>query len=377
MRIGLATTTIEPSFNRGHLDGIGVYTKALLDNLPSAQCQVSGLAFPSLTNRKSPAAPLLHGGAMPHSFALLTMRDLVTPRSIRVHLPVDLFHATDYRAVRLQCPVVATLHDAVALQYPQWCNPRMRRLKNWVLRNAASKADHVISLSASAIPEIVTYFGVDEKRISVVPCGISEHWLQSPPQADVTATLQQFNLEAGYFLFVGTLQPRKNVDRILAAYLNLPPHVRRARQCVIVGRPGWRCDATIAQMRSAAAQGERIVWLNRIDSETTLRQLYSAAGVFVFPSLHEGFGIPLTEAFASKVPVITSNTTSLPEVSQGAALEINPLSVAEIADAMRELVQNEGLRQRCIDAGLTRVAELTWQRTAHMTAAVYRKVLAA
>ena len=123
------------------------------------------------------------------------------------------------------------------------------------------------------------------------------------------------------------------------------------------------------------AAGERIVWRDTVDTQTQLRHVYAGAGAFVFPSLHEGFGIPVTEAFAAGIPVVTANTTSLPEVSQGAALEVDPLDVGAIAAAMRALVEDAGLRQRCIAAGHARAASLTWQRTARETCAVYRQVL--
>jgi alpha-1,3-rhamnosyl/mannosyltransferase len=118
-----------------------------------------------------------------------------------------------------------------------------------------------------------------------------------------------------------------------------------------------------------------VIWLDYVAGEDALRQLYAGAGVFVFPSLHEGFGIPVVEAFASGVPVVTSNTTSLPEVSQGAALEIDPYSIKELGDAMLRLARDEALRQRCIGAGRARAAQLTWSRTLDETAAVYRSVL--
>ena len=374
LRIGLGTTTVEPALTHGRLDGIGVYSRALLETLPGAGCNVQGFSYPS-GRPGSSVAEFTVGRRMPQSFAALALRDLVTPRQSRLAMPVELYHATDYRVVRMDCPVVATLHDAVTMQYPQWCNPRLRTIKNWVQCNAARKADHVIALSAFAVAELVEFFGVDARRISVVPCGVSVQWAAQPAPDDVAATLRGFGLVPGYFLFVGTLQPRKNIDRILAAYLSLPTAIRRAHQCVIVGRAGWRCADTIARIHRAVAAGERIVWCDTVNTQTQLRHVYAGAGTFVFPSLHEGFGIPVTEAFAAGIPVVTANTTSLPEVSQGAALEVDPLDVGAIAAAMVALVQDDALRQRCIAAGHVRASALTWERTARETSAVYRQVL--
>ncbi|MBC7415400.1 MAG: glycosyltransferase family 4 protein [Herminiimonas sp.] len=372
--IGLGTTTVEPALTGGRLDGIGVYSRALLDALPGAGCEVRGFSYPPIAGLAARAV-LTVGRAMPHSFAALSLRDLVTPQQSRLRMPVELYHATDYRIVRMDCPVVATLHDAVTMQFPQWCNPRLRGLKNWAQRNAAQKADHVIALSHFAVAELVRYFGVDERRITVVPCGVTAAWQQQPAADAVAATLQHFGLTPGYFLFVGTLQPRKNIDRILDAYLSLPKEIRRQHQCVIVGRTGWRCAETIARIQRAVAAGEAVVWLDTVDTQAQLRHVYAGAHAFVFPSLHEGFGIPVAEAFAAGVAVVTASTTSLPEVSQGAALEVDPLDVGAIAAAMLALVRDDGLRRRCVDAGLARAALLTWEQTARGTAEVYRQVL--
>ena len=179
LRIGLGTTTVEPALTHGRLDGIGVYSRALLDTLPDAGCSVQGFSYPS-ARPGSAAAGFTVGHRMPHSFAALSMRDLLTPRTSRLAMPVQLYHATDYRIVRMDCPVVATLHDAVTMQYPQWCSPRLRTLKNWVQRNAAHKADHVIALSQFAVAELVEFFGVDQRRISVVPCGVTAQWALQP-----------------------------------------------------------------------------------------------------------------------------------------------------------------------------------------------------
>ena len=374
MRVGLSTTTIEHALTQGRLDGIGVYTNALMQGLPAVGCAVGGFSYPPLRDGGL-SRQFSAGRAMPGPYTVLSMRDMLTPSAVRSHMPVDIYHATDYRIVRMTCPVVATLHYAIPLKYPEWCSPRLRGLKNWVQKKAAHNADHVIALSNFAVAELIEYFEVDEKRITVVHCGVGSEWQQTPQAAEVADTLAMYGLERGYFLFVGTLQPRKNVARILDAYLGLPTAVRRARQLVIVGRAGWRCDDVLKKMQAAIQNGEKIVWLNDVAGEEPLRRIYAGAGVFVFPSLYEGFGIPVAEAFACGVPVVTSNTTSLPEVSQGAALEIDPLSVSEIGGAMLSLVQDEALRARCIAAGKERASQLTWHRTAQQTAAVYHAVL--
>jgi alpha-1,3-rhamnosyl/mannosyltransferase len=131
----------------------------------------------------------------------------------------------------------------------------------------------------------------------------------------------------------------------------------------------------VARIRAAQADGENVVWLDRLTDGETLRHVYAGAGVFVFPSLYEGFGIPVVEAFASGVPVVASNASSLPEVTEGAALEVDPLSVAAIGEAMLALARDEALRARCIAAGRERAARLTWYETARQTAAVYHSVL--
>lgn len=372
--LGLSTSTIEPELTHGWLDGIGVYTNALLQHLPVEGCRVQGFSFPPLNDRIVDNAFTV-GKPMPRAYAIESLYDLLTPTIRRRHFPVDIYHATDYRIVRMDCPVVATLHDAIPLKYPQWCNPRLRTLKNWLQKKAARKADHVIALSQYAVTELVECFGIDEKRITVVSCGVGTKWLQMPEQSAVDSSLAEHGLRAGFFLFVGTLQPRKNVERILDAYLQLPRAIRTERQLVIVGRAGWQCDVLLKKILSAQQNGENVLWLNNLTNEDQLRHIYAAAAVFVFPSLYEGFGIPVTEAFASGVPVVTSNTTSLPEVSQGAALEINPLSVGEISAAMMSILQDEALRRCCIAAGHKRVAQLTWRHTAQQTVDVYRSLL--
>lgn len=363
---------IEPGLTGGRLDGIGVYTRALLRRLPQAGCQVQPYAWP---RPRKGADGISIGTPLPQSFEHASLIDLLTPGQHRVHMPADLFHVTDYRIVRMDCPVVATLHDALPVKYPEWCSPRLRRTKNWLQRKAIAKADHVIAVSHFAIDELVQHFGVDPRRISVVPNGVDEEWLEAPDAQAVAATLARHGLAPGYFLTVGTLQPRKNIARLLDAWLMLPADLRAERALVIVGAPGWRCEELVARIEAARAAGENLVWLHGLADPEDLRHVYAGAGVFVFPSLYEGFGIPVVEAFAAGVPVVASNASSLPEVAGGAALETDPLDAGQIMEAMRTLAQDGQERARRIALGRARARQLTWQATARLTAQVYRAVL--
>lgn len=372
LRVGLGTSIIEPARSGGRLDGIGVYTDALMRHLGAAGCRLSAWSYPHL--RHWPGA-LRVGRPLPRSFEAAMLADLLTPRSWRMPMAADIFHATDYRIARMRCPVVATLYDALPVKHPHWCDPRLRKTGMWLRIHAARKADHVIALSQFAAAELVECFGIDARRISVVPCGVDEHWLQPCAPGQVAATLAAYRLRPGYFLSVGTLQPRKNIGRLLDAWLALPPRLRAQRQLVIVGAPGWRCTELVARLDAARELGLGICWLNRIASVDTLRHLYAGAGVFVSASLHERFGMALVEAMASGVPAVVSGGGALAEVARGAALEVDPRDCGAIGAAMLALAHDGPLRARCIGAGRSRAAQLTWRATAAQTAAVYRAVV--
>lgn len=367
MRVGISATVLDPAYNSGRPDGMSVCTRHLLAGLTRLGHDVRQYSFTG----ESQGAP--NWQRFPRSFAAMAGVGIATAGISRFNPPVDIFHVTDYRTVPMRCPVVATLYDAIPMVFPEMANPRFRRFKNFVLRRAAGFADHVIAISRYSVAELVEHYKVPASRISVVYCGVSSDWNSPVPEHDWRETLVRRGLRPGYFLFVGILQPRKNLERILRAHDTLPAELRRERPLVVVGKAGWRCEGLLEKLSAKVALGEAH-WLNDVHGFSELRHLYSGAGVFVFPSLYEGFGLPVLEAFASGLPVVTSNTTSLPEVSAGVGFEVNPLSVEEIATAMQDALRDDERSWR-IPAGRQRAASMNWDACVEGTLGVYRKVL--
>jgi alpha-1,3-rhamnosyl/mannosyltransferase len=186
--------------------------------------------------------------------------------------------------------------------------------------------------------------------------------------------LEKYGLEPGFFLFIGTLQPRKNLPRILEAFQSLPDDVRKAHPLIVVGRDGWNNEELIPQLKALEQRGEGR-WLSYLPQDEVMA-LMQSAGALVFASLYEGFGLPVIEAFAARCPVIASNTTSLPEVTGDAAWSVDPTDSASIAAAMQDVLTQADVRAQKIEKGLERAKHYSWQECARKTLAVYEKVLA-
>ena len=373
--VGLSANVVDPALTGGRVDGIGTYTLALERELAAAGVTVRRVHAPTRARMRAglpPPAPAF-GAPLPLGIALSAVLRVPTIGAGRVERGIDVYHATDYQIPRLRrVPVVATLYDAIPLARPDWANQRLRSLKNRVLRWGARNADRVICISRAAVPEIVEHYRVPEQRIRVIPLGVDPAWAQEPAADRVAATLARHGLRPGYFLFVGTLQPRKNLGVVLAAYDRLPPALRRDRQLLIVGRYGWGAAALKADLERRRSQDE-VVWLDAIDNDA-LRDLYAGAGMFVFPSLAEGFGLPVLEALAAGLPVIASDLPVLREVAGQHARYVEAGDAAAWSDAMA--AQSTGARGAAVRAGRrAHAAAFSWRTCAEQTLAVYRELL--
>lgn len=286
--------------------------------------------------------------------------------------PICLFHATDFvlPPVRRGTKTVVQIHDLSFLRVPQAAPPG---LGDWLKRAvpaSVGRADHVLADSRATRDDLLELCDLPSRSaISVLYGGVDARFRPASGAAQ-EAVLRKYGLpQRSFILSVGTLQPRKNHGRLVEA-LGLLRRAGLDVQLVIAGGAGWLSGPFHRQLQESGLR--QYVWLPGYVDDDDLPALYSAATVFAFPSLYEGFGLPVLEAMACATPVVTSNLSSLPEVAGDAALLVDPLDLEALADAIRRAIEDGELRRRLICAGLERARQFTWSRAARQLLQVYR-----
>jgi alpha-1,3-rhamnosyl/mannosyltransferase len=380
MDIGLSCTVWAGCERAGHLDGIGVYTRSLwkaMEDLKQSEAMditIKPYAFGRDLPQLACGVPKTLSEQFRVQVLLSGVLNRPLPNSPAIRRDVDILHATDHQIPNIKgVPVVATVMDAIPLIHPEWIRQNLKSLKSWLFAKSVQKADHLITISQYSKLDLVEYLGIAPQKISVTPLGVDPVYFERIALDTRDAVLKKYNLEPGFFLFVGTLQPRKNLPTVLKAFNALPDAVRKAHPLIIVGRDGWANEDLLPQLRKLQERGEG-QWLKYLHQSEVLALLQSA-GALVFASLYEGFGLPVIEAFAAQCPVIASNTTSVPEVAADAAWSVDPRDVDSIRAAMLSVLNNSTLRAERVQLGLQRAREYTWQACARQTLAVYRDVL--
>ncbi|RME69436.1 MAG: glycosyltransferase family 1 protein, partial [Chloroflexi bacterium] len=245
-----------------------------------------------------------------------------------------------------------------------------RQLNTWVPRSVA-RADHVIAVSEATRQDLIELYGTPAEKISVLYHGVASHFRPQTDPACLHRLRQRYGLgERPFILSVGTIQPRKNFRRLIQAFARLdPPYT-----LVIAGGRGWGESDIFAEAVRLGLQ-DRVHFPGFI-ADDDLPALYSAAELFVYPSLYEGFGLPALEAMACGTPVVASNRSALPEVVGEAGLLVDPLDVGAIAGAMAQVLTTPELRQKLSEAGQRRAAQFTWDGVARQLLALYYTLLA-
>ena len=283
-----------------------------------------------------------------------------------------IYHSPNYLVPPFAGRTVNTVHDLSFALFPAFHPPSRVEFFKLGFEASLARTTHVITDTETVRQEFIQHYGWPANKVTAIGLGVDVAF-HPRSAAELAPTLSQLGLGVHqYALCVGTIEPRKNIARLLQSYEQLPSALRRACPLVLVGGKGWQSEEVHRQMERATQQG----WLHYLSyaEQAALPLLYAGARCLVYPSLYEGFGLPIVEAMASGTPVLTSNTSCMPEVAAGAAKLVNPLDVADIAAGLEACLTDAQWQADAAQKGLARAAMLSWKRCADETVAVYKSL---
>lgn len=371
MRVGMIVYGLE-----GAVTGIGRYTVEIVKALHSLSDHVelvlltAGQPTP-LLSLNLPMAPLTGAKLLP---ALMTIGSMQLPRLAHTHR-LDIIH-DPLGVVPLGFGVgraksVTTIHDVVPLAFPG-VSTRLDSLiyKRW-LPFITPRLNAIITVSEASKRDIMHHYKRPSEQVHAIPNAVDGLFKPAAP-AEIAQVREKYGLPEQYILFVGSVEERKNLRRVLQAYGSIQHKV--PHHLVIVGPKKWKY-AQILDTLDALGLHDKVTFTGYADQQD-LPVIYSGAALFVYPSLYEGFGLPPLEAMACGVPVLTSDTSSLPEVVGKAGVTVDPYNVEALAEAMHTLLTDPELRGTLSERGLMRARQFTWERTAQGILDVYQRLLA-
>lgn len=292
---------------------------------------------------------------------------------------VTLFHATEHLLLPLWgIPTVLTVHDLIFRRYPQHHKPLNRWYLNLTLPLYCRRATHIIAVSEQSKRDLISDYRITPEKITVIYEAADARFC--PQSVEVVAAVRaRYHLPERYVLSVGTIEPRKNLGRLLTAFERLYTE-KLTDALVIVGKRGWLYDDFFAQLEQSPAK-RAVIFPGWVD-DADLPGIYAGAQALALPSIFEGFGLPVLEAMGCGAPVVCSNSSSLPEVAgdpstdlgQGAALLIDPLNTDALADALGRVLRDPDLREALRRRGWMQAAKFSWARAAEETLAIYRRL---
>ena len=336
-------------------------------NLAEEMCRLEGIDLVGIAanHKKNPKKPIpesmkIVNSKFPRQVLYEMWNKFNIPKAENLAKSVDLVHASGGAVPPTDLPLVATIHDLSWREQNDWFPSRGKRFaETWL--NKARKAERIICPSKTTFNDLVKA-GFDEQRIRVVPLGVKT---RNVNKEQVEGLLEANSISTPFVLWVGTIEPRKNLPTLIQAMKQIPEI-----PLVLVGPTGWESN-----LQSAIAPiGDRVKIIGEVD-EITKHTWYKAASVFCFPSLMEGFGLPVAEAMSHGTPVVTSSTTATSEVAEEAALLIDPKSPDAIAESIKEILDKPELADELSKKGLERTKKMTWKDSALATADIYREVV--
>jgi len=288
---------------------------------------------------------------------------------------MNLFHGLDHVGIPFlykakKCRYVVTIHDLITKIYPDKFTMKHKLIQNNLLPLILGKADKIIAVSNSTKNDIIKFYPEYIDKIKVIHEGVEPQFFPRN-EKEIKEKLNRYKIDFKYILLLGTLEPRKNILRAIDAFIKLKQNKDIEEKLVIVGRKGWLYKEILERINEMSFSSD-VVFPGFVEDDD-LPFLYSGAEIFLYPSLYEGFGLPILEAMACGTPIITSEYSSLPEVAGNAAILIDSTKTEEIAKALERLSGNRGLREELRKKGLKRAENFSWEKTAEKTLKLYEE----
>lgn len=366
MIVGFDATTLV-----GRMSGVGYYTARLMESLANGagDGQIERLVVLSNRDVALPSAGRVEVYAGRRFGVRSVWMQLVLPR-ILSELNPDVVHFTNYLApLASRVPYVVSFHDMTLSLFPGYHTLKKRLLTSSLIPLVARRARLILTPSEATRRDVVRLLGAAPERVRVIPYAAAPRF--RPAAAAPERLAAMYGIRPPYFLYVGTLEPRKNLVRALRAFArvrgDLPGH-----RFVFAGERGWKYQDVLTEARRPEL-ADSVTFLGYVEEER-LAPLYSHATALVYPSLYEGFGLPVVEAMACGTPVLTSRSSSLGEIADGAAVLVDPTDEPALAAGLRSLGTDADLRRSLSERGLARAASYSWERTGRETVAAYREV---
>lgn len=297
---------------------------------------------------------------IPLSFPIALLRDRI-----------DLAHFQYVAPPWMPCPYVVTVHDISYEFHPEYFHPLERARMRALIPLSARRAAHVITISQFSKAEIIARYGIADDRITVAMEGVSDFFTKIADEGRLAETQARLGVTRPFILGVGNLQPRKNLERLVRAFARRCHRSGNRHKLVLVGQKTWGGQRVEQLIESIGVQDD-VVLTGYVD-DADLLALYNLADVFVYPSLYEGFGLPILEAMRCGVPVITSNVASMPEVAGDAAVLIDPYSDQDFDTALSQVLEDAALRHTLVEKGLRQAARFRWSACAEEIAKIYER----
>jgi len=377
MRIGIDAT---PITNRS---GTGYYTQKLMEFLGRADGENEYILFCPIGYREY----LEHSGMFDYpNFCIVEVyvrgqilqsawRQYRLPRQIR-RFGIDVFHFPSFIAsLRAGVPSVLTVHDLCFSLFPEAFSVLRRPYYRYMIPRSIARCDYIIADSYSTRNDILKHMDTGDGHVRTVHLGVDPvYFYHVRDEQQRARALERYAIPADFILYVGTLEPRKNIPRLVRAFADGIVAQGLPHDLLIVGRKGWMFDEIFNEVR-ALNLSNRVHFPGHV-GPSELRTLYSMARVFTYPSLYEGFGLPCLEAMSCATPVITSDRSSLPEVVGDSASIIDPMSVESIADALRHICTDDEYHKTLAERSLKRARRFSWLTTAKKTVEIYTRTFA-